>query len=213
MILFDKVLPYPIAETDYSNSSVWDMEKVEFKREKFHLIKSGSGKGKTTLLSIIYGIRTDFSGNVIYDNENISLFSFSKRSYFKREKLSYLFQGLRLFEDLTGFENIEIKNKLMSFKIAKEIFAMAEKLDIEKHLKRKVKFLSFGQRQRVALIRALCQPFEFLMLDEPFSHLDTDNQRIACDLIEDECRKQGAGLLLTTLGNGYYLKYDTVFEI
>lgn len=213
MILFDKILPYPIAETDYSNSSVWEKEKVKFEKGEFNLIKSGSGKGKTTLLSIIYGIRNDYSGNVLYDNEDISSFSFSKRSYFKREKLSYLFQGLRLFEDLTGFENIEIKNKLTIFKNQNEIFAMAEKLGIEKHLKRKVKFLSFGQRQRVALIRALCQPFEFLMLDEPFSHLDTDNQRIACNLIEEECRKQEAALILTTLGNGYYLKYDAIYEI
>jgi ABC-type lipoprotein export system ATPase subunit len=140
-------------------------------------------------------------------------FSFSKRSYVKREKLSYLFQGLRLFDELSGYENIAIKNKLTDFKSLTEINDMAEKLGVENYLNKKVGFLSFGQKQRIALIRALCQPYEYLLLDEPFSHLDTDNQKTACDLISSECRKQNATLLLTSLGSGYYLNYDKIYEI
>ena len=68
--------------------------------------------------------------------------------------------------------------------------------------------MSYGQRQRVAIIRALCQPFEFLLMDEPFSHLDDANIKIASNLIKEELKMQQAGFLLVSLGERYYFKYD-----
>ena len=59
--------------------------------------------------------------------------------------------------------------------------------------------LSLGQRQRVAAVRALCQPFEFLMLDEPFSHIDHENAVRLANLITEEVDRQGAGLIVTAL--------------
>ena len=59
--------------------------------------------------------------------------------------------------------------------------------------------LSYGQRQRIAVIRAFCQPFDFILLDEPFSHLDDVNQSLLMDLIEIEAKKNNAGIILTTL--------------
>jgi ABC-type phosphate/phosphonate transport system ATPase subunit len=70
---------------------------------------------------------------------------------------------------------------------------------MEGFLEPKAGTLSFRQQQRVAIIRALCQPFEFLLADECFSHMDTSNTRKAYDVIREECKKQEAGLLLTAL--------------
>ncbi len=75
----------------------------------------------------------------------------------------------------------------------KEILSFFEQLGIADKINVKAGKLSFGQQQRVAFIRALCQPFDFLFLDEPISHLDDDNSRIMGELIIAEAKAQGAG--------------------
>ena len=77
----------------------------------------------------------------------------------------------------------------------------------------KVGKLSFGQQQRVAFIRALCQPFDFLFLDEPISHLDNDNSRIMGEIITAEVERQGAGVIATSIGKHIDLPYDHIFQL
>ena len=73
--------------------------------------------------------------------------------------------------------------------------------------------LSLGQKQRVSIIRSLCQPFDFLLLDEPFSHLDEDNIRILTNIINEELENQNSGLILTTLNNEYLFQYDKILNL
>ena len=73
--------------------------------------------------------------------------------------------------------------------------------------------LSFGQQQRVAIIRALCQPFDFLLMDEPFSHLDNDNIEIMTDLIMQQVKAVQAGLLLCSLGVEYPFVYNHKWKL
>ena len=61
--------------------------------------------------------------------------------------------------------------------------------------------MSIGQQQRVGIIRALCQPFDFIMLDEPVSHLDEENNLKAARMIASEARRQHAGIITTSVGN------------
>ena len=68
--------------------------------------------------------------------------------------------------------------------------------------------MSFGQQQRVAMIRALCQPFDFIFVDEPISHLDDSNSRIMADMLMEEARRQGAGVIATSIGKRIELQYD-----
>ena len=68
--------------------------------------------------------------------------------------------------------------------------------------------MSIGQQQRLAIIRALCQPFDFILLDEPVSHLDEENNRIAAEIIAEEARRQGAGIISTSVGNHLLLDYN-----
>ena len=73
--------------------------------------------------------------------------------------------------------------------------------------------LSFGQQQRVAFIRAFCQPFDFLFLDEPISHLDDENSRIMGEIIIDEAGKQSAGVIATSIGKHIELPYKQVLQL
>ena len=99
------------------------------------------------------------------------------------------------------------------FKGHKEIEAWFERLGIADKTDAKVGRMSFGQQQRVAMIRALVQPFDFLMVDEPISHLDDVNSAIMCDIMMEEARRQGAGVIVTSIGKHMDMSYDKTFRL
>ena len=76
-----------------------------------------------------------------------------------------------------------------------------------------VETLSLGQKQRTAIIRSLCQPFDFLLLDEPFSHLDESNIEILTSILNQELDYQNAGFIMTTLNNEYLFNYDKILNL
>ena len=68
-------------------------------------------------------------------------------------------------------------------------------------------------QQRVALIRCLCQPFSFLLLDEPVSHLDEQNNQIAASIIMEQARLQGASIIATSVGNNIKISTDSTLRL
>lgn len=186
-------------EQDTSGSEVWEAESLLLKQGLSYVVEAPSGRGKTSLLSVIYGIRTDYKGAVHLDERSLSTFSSKEWSQIRKSKLSFIFQGLELFNELTALENIRLKNNITSYHTEERITEMARLLDIDAFLHRKAGILSFGQQQRVAIIRALCQPFNFLLADECFSHMDHENSLTAYQLIREECEARKAGIILTSL--------------
>jgi ABC-type phosphate/phosphonate transport system ATPase subunit len=90
---------------------------------------------------------------------------------------------------------------------------MLEALEIDNKWEQKCGLLSMGQQQRVAIIRALCQPFEWLILDEPFSHLDIENTQRSLKLIDERCNHLKAGFVLTSLGDRHEYNYDDEIKL
>lgn len=186
-------------EQDTSGSEVWEAESLLLEQGLSYVVEAPSGRGKTSLLSVIYGIRTDYQGVVFMDDRELVSFTPRDWSLTRKSKLSFIFQGLELFDDLTALENIRLKNNITAYHSEERITEMAHALGIEPFLHRKAGILSFGQQQRVAIIRALCQPFNFLLADECFSHMDLENSLTAYQLIREECEAREAGLILTSL--------------
>jgi ABC-type lipoprotein export system ATPase subunit len=218
MIKLHKVIPFPLLENGLNPASnVYNTEGVVFEANKNYLLSAASGKGKSTLIHAIYGLRNDYEGTIFLDTKNVKDYSMDDWAVIRQKKLAIVFQDLRLFLHLTARENIVLKSQLTSDKKAapsvKTLEEYAERLGIADFLDKPCATLSYGQRQRVAIIRALAQPFDYLLLDEPFSHLDKENIRIASDIINEVCRQQRAGLLLVSLGDTYLFKYDTVFQL
>jgi ABC-type lipoprotein export system ATPase subunit len=199
MFRFEKMIPLPLLEQDTEGSEVWEANSLLLEQGKSYVIEAPSGRGKTSLLSVMYGIRTDYNGEVFLDDSNIKSFTWRKWSALRKKRLSIIFQGLELFDDLSTLENIQLKNNITGHVSKERIEELARALEMEPYLHRKAGILSFGQQQRVAIIRALVQPFDFLLADECFSHMDKENTLKAYQLIQHECEVRNAGLVLTSL--------------
>ncbi len=193
-------------------SEIW-LQDVTFQKGQTYLVEASSGTGKSSLCSYIIGYRKDYLGTILFDGKDIRQHSVSDWTSVRKNSLSLLFQELRLFPELTAMENVQIKNGLTGFKDRKEIEAWFERLGIADKTDAKVGRMSFGQQQRVAMIRALVQPFDFLMVDEPISHLDDVNSAIMCDIMMEEARRQGAGVIVTSIGKHMDMSYDKTFRL
>lgn len=205
-------MPHVFTQHKDLQSDIWNVETV-FEKGHLYLVEADSGKGKSTFCSYILGYRHDFSGQILFDQRSVRDFSVSDWVRMRQQNLSYLFQELRLFPELTAFENVEIKNKLTGFKTRIQITNWFDRLGIADKLNTKVGIMSFGQQQRVAMMRALAQPFDFILADEPISHLDETNSRIMGEIMMQEAKEQGAGVIVTSIGKHMDLDYEKVFRL
>ncbi len=205
-------LPLVFAGRDGIVSDVWN-KNVVLERGKLYLIVANSGTGKSSLCSYIIGYRKDYKGVISFDGKDIRRLRVSEWVELRKAHISHLFQELRLFPELTAMENVQIKNKLTGFKSKEQICQWFEALQIVDRMDTKVKFMSFGQQQRVAMLRALAQPFDFILVDEPTSHLDEGNSSIMGDIMMEEARRQGAGVVVTSIGKHIQLNYDKTFRL
>lgn len=211
-IVFDNVLPHVFASRDDLQSEVW-RQNVTFEKGHLYLVEAASGKGKSTFCSYVVGYRHDYTGLVSFDNRDAKSLKTADWVDMRIRHISHLFQELRLFPELTAYENVEIKNKLTHFKTHKEIDEWFEMLGIADKKDAKIGRMSFGQQQRVAMMRALVQPFDFILADEPISHLDDTNSRIMGEIMMTEAKRQGAGVIVTSIGKHIDLNYERTFKL
>lgn len=211
-ITLKHVLPEVFAMRNEIHSEIWH-QNIVLNKGDVCLIEATSGTGKSSLCSYITGYRRDYQGIILFDDRNITQFSIKDWSRLRRESISILFQELRLFPELTAMENVQIKNALTKFKSKKEIAQWFERLGIADKMDAPIGLMSFGQQQRVAMIRALVQPFDFLLADEPVSHLDEQNSQLMAELMMEEVNRQGASVLVTSIGKHMNLNYDKVFKL
>lgn len=211
-IHFSSVIPQVFSQQTEFDSDIWDADAV-FEKGHLYLVEADSGKGKSTFCSYVIGYRHDYAGSVKFDSVETSSYKVRDWVELRKRHLSHLFQELRLFPELTAYENVEIKNKLTGFKTRKQIEQWFEMLGIADKLDAKIGRMSFGQQQRVAMIRALVQPFDFILADEPISHLDDNNSRIMADIMMAEARAQGAGVIVTSIGKHMDLNYEKTFKL
>lgn len=211
-IRLQQVLPRVFARRDSITSDIWHRDLI-FRKGERCLIEAASGTGKSSLCSYLYGYRGDYEGIITFDGKNIRSLDTAGWTALRRRSLSLLFQELRLFPELTALENVLLKNRLSGYKSRQEILTLFEAADIADKVNEKTGILSFGQQQRVAFIRCLCQPFDFILLDEPVSHLDENNARVLARLLEEEAGRQGAGILVTSIGKALPLSYDHTYKL
>lgn len=212
IIRLEHTFPEVFARQDDLHSEVWRQD-VTFEKGRYYLVEAGSGTGKSSLCSFIYGYRNDYQGMISFDGKNIRNFTPNDWVQIRRTHLSLMWQELRLFPELTALENVLIKNRLTGHKQKKDIRRWFEELGIADKLDTPLAQMSFGQQQRVAMMRALAQPFDFLFVDEPISHLDDGNTQLLTDIMVEEAARQGAAIVVTSIGKHMDLKYNKVIKL
>ena len=206
------ILPEAFKQLDKVESDVWH-QSMTFHKKKIYLIKAVSGAGKSSLCGYLYGDRKDYQGIISFDGAKIAALNHKDWVDIRRNHLSLIFQDLKLFPELTALENIQIKNNLTHHKKKKEIINWLDRLGLKEHIHQPASKLSFGQQQRVAFIRALCQPLDFILLDEPVSHLDQKNADLMSTILMEEFEKESFGIIVTTIGRDIELPYDYIMNL
>lgn len=211
-ISLNKVMPFPLSSINHGEQSIWGKEVVLEPGKKI-MLNAASGKGKSTFTFTTTGIRTDYSGTISYDSIDVKTFTPDEWSELRKRKIAVVFQDLQLFPSLTVKENLLLKNSLTNTFSESELKDKLKRLGIEDKWNQRCGLLSMGQQQRVAIIRALSQPYEWLIMDEPFSHLDDENAQLCLTMINERTDELGAGFVLTTLGDDYQFPFDYTLNL
>lgn len=215
-IKLDKVIPDFFGSTFSKDepTDVWGKE-LTFTRGVTYLIEAASGRGKSSLCSFIYGLRSDYAGSIEFiDNEGKALSTTQKDLCgMRRTMLAMMFQEHRIFPELTAVENVLMKNQLTDYFTEKEVRERLTMLGLEQRLDTPCGKLSLGQQQRVAFVRLLAQPADFVILDEPVSHLDAGNARIMGTMLRQRQLADGMGVIVTSIGQRLPYEYDKILKL
>lgn len=186
---------------------------VELRRGSRYLIEAASGAGKSSLAAYIVGARDDYQGTITFNSTDIRTLGIGQWQEIRRRHIAYLPQELALFPEISAIDNIMLKAEISGFSDFAKIDSWMRRLGIEQRRDYPAGRLSIGQQQRVALIRSLCQPFDFILLDEPVSHLDGANNRTAALIVEEEAERQGAAIVTFSVGNPLLIENPTKLNL
>ena len=174
----------------------------EFKDKNIYLLKGVSGKGKTTLLSIIALLDSPDSGSLYYDDVLVSDLKPEQKCKFRRGDIGIVFQEYNLLQGLTVMDNTILVdvctnnfNKEEAKSRALEVFRM---LKIEDKKDNYPYELSGGEQQRVGIARAILKNPSICIFDEPISNLDDENINIIVSFINDYCHRQDKMAIIAT---------------
>lgn len=178
-------------------------------------IRGKSGNGKSTLLNILAATMKADKGEVIFKNCDLQKLSNRERANYRRENISYIPQNLYLLNDRNVFMNIALPltyQKEDRRKIREKVEEMASYFEIDSLLYNSTKDLSRGEKQRVAICRAVVKNSELIIADEPTGSLDEENERIVMQMFRI-LKKKGKTIIIATHDDSVSNMCDDVYSI
>ena len=185
------------------SSKVDVLEDLNLSIDKGELvaIMGKSGSGKTTLLNILAGIDTQDSGEYLFDEKEMNIKSAADGVKFRRNNIGIVLQHFALINDFTVYENVEVglwESGLSSSEKRKRILEVLEQLEISDLKDKYPGKLSGGEKQRVAIGRAIiCEP-KLLLADEPTGSLDSTTEEHIIKIIQDLNKTNGTTVVVVT---------------
>ena len=167
----------------FQNETAIDYSDLFFEDGASYILLGASGCGKSTLLNLIAGVLTPDRGNVIINGQDMGALSQKERDRFRIQKIGYIFQDFKLIPDMTVADNIDIlRLEGIDTSTAGELLS---RLGMERKRNRKVHTLSGGEKQRVAIVRALVKKPPIILADEPTGNLNyTIGEQVIRELTE-----------------------------
>ena len=198
-IELNNIKPFNISLASIDNpKTIWNTQTELIQNNQYQVIAS-SCSGKSTFLKILNGTSFNYKGEVKVGNILLDIYQPDELLKIRRTLIHTVFQGLKLFDELTVWENLLLAcDNKKDQNIARDLikkFSIHDKIDVA------INKISYGQKQRVAIIRALLGSFEWILLDEPFSHLDDKLSELILQEIIEISKNQKAGLIITALNS------------
>ena len=177
---------------------------AQMEQGKMYAILGPSGCGKTTLLSLLGGLDSPSSGQILYQGGDIAKTGLADH---RRSHVAFIFQSYNLIDYLTPVENVALTAKHPPLPILEQLGLTAEEA------KRNVLKLSGGQQQRVAIARALASDAQIILVDEPTGNLDEDAAAEITAILKDSAHKSGKCVVIVTHSNELAKEADVVFRL
>ena len=168
---------------------------------EFLLLMGPSGSGKTTLVSILGGILTPTTGEVTAFGTRITSLSPRQRAKFRLSSVGFVFQGFNLFSALTARENVQLALALKGLRNSAArtgAVSLLDEVGLAGKAERLPRDLSAGEKQRIAIARALAGSPQLLLADEPTASLDADNGRMVTTLLRTLAKGRGCAVMTVT---------------
>ena len=187
---------------------------MEVKAGEFVVIEGKSGSGKSTLLSILSGLDQPDTGSIILAGTDITGLSEDELSPFRNRSIGYVFQSFHLVPSLTAFENVMFPAELnRDSKAASKAKELLNRVRLADRMHNFPHQLSGGEKQRVALCRALVNSPQLLFADEPTGNLDSANGDTVLQLLLELRSEFKATLLLATHSSEISSMADNLFRL
>ena len=177
---------------------------VQMEQGKLYAILGPSGCGKTTLLSLIGGLDSPTSGQILFEDQDIAKTGLSDH---RRNHVSFIFQAYNLIDYLNPKENVALTSKLPPLPILERLGLTKEEA------KRNVLKLSGGQQQRVAIARALASEAPVILADEPTGNLDEDTARDITEILKESAHKMNKCVVVVTHSNELAKQADVICRL
>ena len=192
------------------------IKELKIQNKKKIIIFSRSGSGKSTLLNLISGILSPTSGALCIKNTEINKLSQKKKDQFRANNIGVIFQQFNILDYLSPLQNILLPCFFTQFKkhdkdyFYNRTFDLAEKLNIKKNilLQNNSKNLSVGQKQRIAILRAIINKPYLILADEATSALDENNKNDFINLLMHLCNEEKVTLLMASHDTSLKKNFD-----
>lgn len=175
-------------------------------------IYGSSGSGKTTFLNLVSGIITPDSGSILFKGEELTLLSESLRDSIRAGSIGYIYQTFNLLGQYTVIENIMLAMMFAGKSDKERAMYLLDQVDLGDKADYLPDQISVGQRQRVAVARALANNPDLVLADEPTGNLDLSNAVRATDLIKHMCEMNGASLILVSHDMNILGRFSTKYR-
>lgn len=189
---------------------------LEIPKGKIHSIVGASGAGKTTLLQILGTLSKPDSGDIFFNNKNISSFNDKELATFRNQEIGFVFQFHHLLPEFTALENVCIPAfiaKKSKAEAEKKALELLEYLGLTDRIEHKPSELSGGEKQRVAVARALINNPSVVLADEPSGNLDSTNRDELHELLFKLRDDFGQTFIIVTHDDNFAKRSDKIIHI
>lgn len=198
-------------KTGKNNFIALDNINLEIEEGEIVVILGPSGSGKTTLLNLLSGLDKKTSGKIFYEGKDISRYSDSRMTRFRKKNLGFIFQTYNLLEHLNVYENILVGKKLGSKPM--DVYEVMKTVGLKKHAKKAMYQLSGGEQQRVSIARAIVKNPKVMFCDEPTGALDEKTGKIVLESLIDINEKYNTTMIIITHNPGIAFIGDKIIRM